>query len=551
MDSAKRGSFSSPPETFNSEEIEFQPRDNYREEYIFISQNEIAVTEKNEKEIKKVLWVKRLIKFVIVFFLVFMVSCGIYFFWKTYATSRKINSQDSSKQTNFVKYTRAFVAPVIPDKKQDPLRGEKEGRINILFLGAAGEHKPGGNLTDTVMVMSIDTKNKKVALLSLPRDLYVQIPASSSSSADRPAGGPESQSFTKINSLYTIGIKQKQGAGLIKESVEKITGLDINYYVAVDFDGFEKVIDNIGGINVISTFDINDTRYPGSNYSYETFTLSKGIHLLDGKTALKYVRERHSDPEGDFGRAKRQQQVIQAVKNKMFSVKTLLDVVTLNDILTTLGDKIRTDISFEEIDRFITISKEVDMQNITNVVVDAWKKDSLLKVSHVPTANAMMFILVPRVGNYSEIQDLAQNIFDQTEIKKRQESIATENARIEIINQSGDNQLAYKIQKLLEDKLNMQNVRITQKYDSPTQSKTTVNDNANGTKLFTLDELVKKLPASLRQADASAISESENSDYDITVTLGEDLISVYKYEEDTLEDYNKAQDEQANINFQF
>lgn len=548
MDSAKRGSFSSPPETFNSEEIEFQPRDNYREEDIFISQNEIAVTEKNEKEIKKVLWVKRLIKFVIVFFLVFMVSCGIYFFWKTYATSKKINSQDSSKQTNFVKYTRAVVAPIIPDKKQVSLRGEKEGRINILFLGAAGEHKPGGNLTDTVMVMSIDMKNKKVALLSLPRDLYVQI--------------PESQSFTKINSLYTIGIKQNQGADLIKASVEKITGLNIDYYVAVDFDGFEKVIDDIGGINVISTFDINDTRYPGPNYSYETFTLSKGMHLLDGKTALKYVRERHSDPEGDFGRAKRQQQVIQAVKNKMFSVKTLLNVVTLNDILTTLGDNIRTDISFDEIDRFITISKEVDMQNITNVVADAWKKDSLLKVSHVMFGNTRAFILVPRVGNYSEIQDLAQNIFDQTEIKKRQESIVAENARIEIVNQSGDNQLGYKIQKLFEDKLGMQDVRITQKYDSSTQSKTTVTDNSNGTKLFTLDELVKKLPASLRQADVSAsrggpaslstaISGSENSDYDIIVTLGEDLISVYKYEEDTIEDYNKAQDEQANINFQF
>ena len=528
MDSAKREPFSFSQEKFQHEEAAFQPPNTYKEDDIFISQDEIETINENEKEFRKGVWIKRLIKFLMIFVLVFVISCGIYFFWKTYVTSRKINSQDLSKQTNFVEYTRAVVSPIIPDE-QNLLRGEQEGRINILLLGAAGEHKPGGNLTDTIMIMSIDMKNKKVALLSLPRDLYVQI--------------PETQSFTKINSLYTIGIKQNIGADLIKETVEKITGITINYYVAVDFDGFIKVIDDIGGVNVIAPFDIYDASYPGPNYSYETFSLSKGLHLFDGKTALQYVRERHDDPEGDFGRAKRQQQVIQAVKNKMFSAKTLFNVIALNDILTALGDNIRTDISFDEIDRFITISKEVDMQNITNVVIDAWKKDSLLKVSHVMLGSVQAFILVPRVGNYSEIQDLAQNIFDQTEIKKRQGSIATENARIEIINKSGDNQLAYKIQKLLEDKLDMKDVHITQKSNASTQIETTVNDNSSSTKLFTLDELVKKLPASL----SPSISESENSDYDITITLGEDLISVYKYEEDTLEDYNKAQDEQANL----
>ena len=529
MDSAKRESFSSPQEKFQSEEIEFQPLNIYREADIFISQDELAVMEENEKEFRKNVRIKRLVKFLMIFVLVLIISFGIYFFWKTYATSRKINSQDLGKQTNFVEYARAIVAPIIPDKKQDSLRGEKEGRINILLLGAAGEHKPGGNLTDTIMIMSIDMKNKKIALLSLPRDLYVQI--------------PDSQSFTKINSLYAIGVNQKKGADLIKESVEKITGITINYYVAVDFDGFVKVIDDIGGVNVITPFDIYDASYPGPNYSYETFSLSKGLHLLNGKTALQYVRERHDDPEGDFGRAKRQQQVIQAVKNKMFSIKTLFNVVALNDILTALGDNIKTDISFDEIDRFITISKEVDMQNITNVVADAWKKDSLLKVSHVMLGSVQAFILVPRVGNYSEIQDLAQNIFDQTEIKKRQESIAVENAKIEIINQSGDNQLAYKIQRLLTDKLGMNNVSVTNNSQSSIAQRTTVTDDSNGAKLFTLDELIKKLPASLSNHTADTSSSSS----DVIIKLGSDLADIYKYEEDTLEDYNKAQDAQANL----
>lgn len=524
MDSLRRRPSQPPIRTIEPQKTEFRPPSVPQEEHIFISQNELA----DEKKIRKSHWIKKIVWLLLIFTLIFAVSCGTYFFWKTYATSKKINSQDASQQTTLAEYTRTVVSPIIPEK-QIPLRGEQNGRINILLLGAAGEHKPGGNLTDTVMIMSIDMKNKKVALLSLPRDLYIQI--------------PESQYFTKINSLYTIGIKENKGADLIKKAVEKITSLEINYYLAVDFEAFEKIIDDIGGVNVISTFDIYDTRYPGPNYSYETFSLDKGLHLLDGKTALKYVRERHSDPEGDFGRARRQQQVIQAVKNKMFSAKTLLNVVALNDILTTLGDNIRTDISFDEIDRFITISKEVDLQNINNVVVDAWEKDSLLKVSHVMLGDARAFILVPRVGNFSEVQDLAQNIFDQTEIKKRQETIAAEEARIEIVNQSGDNQLAYKIQKLLEDKLNMKNVRISPKSNSSTQAKTTVADHANGAKLFTLDELVKKLPATL----SSESSESEN--YDVTVTLGEDLVNVYKYEEDTLEDFQKYQDSNEYMDF--
>jgi ribosomal protein S6 len=138
---------------------------------------------------------------------------------------------------------------------------------------------------------------------------------------------------------------------------------------------------------------------------------------------------------------------------------------------------------------------------------------------------------------------LAQNIFDQTEIKKRQESIATENAKIEIINQSGDNQLAYKIQRLLTDKLGMNNVSVINNSQSPIAQQTTVTDNSNGAKLFTLDELIKKLPATLSNQAADASSSS----YDIIIRLGSDLVDIYKYEEDSIEDYNKAQDAQANL----
>jgi hypothetical protein len=114
------------------------------------------------------------------------------------------------------------------------------------------------------------------------------------------------------------------------DTVTEITGLPIHYFVILDFDGFEKIIDTVGGVRINAERDFLDTRYPGKNYGYETFQLSKGWHSLDGATALKYVRERHADPEGDFGRAKRQQETIRAVRDKVFSVPTFLNPVMIS-----------------------------------------------------------------------------------------------------------------------------------------------------------------------------------------------------------------------------
>jgi LCP family protein required for cell wall assembly len=498
-----------------------------RKEEIFVTRQEAELMDKYEKKYQKKSFLKKIVLLFIFLLFIAMIGYGLYFSWKVYVVSQTMNSQT---KTSLLQYARALVSPILPNKKM-PLRGEENGRINILLLGAAGKHKPGGNLTDTIMLMSIDTENKKVALLSLPRDLYVKI--------------PESANHTKINSLYSIDVKKEKNADLVKQVIEEITNINIDYYLAIDFDGFEKIIDNIGGINIISERDIYDTRYPGPNYSYETFSLSKGFHLLDGATALKYVRERHDDPEGDFGRAKRQQQVIQAVKNKLFSVQTFFNVNALSNIIATLGESVRTDIGLEDLESFIALSKKVDLQNITNVVLDAWKEDSLLKVSHINFDTVTAFILLPRVGSYSEIQDLANNIFDQTEIKKRRETIAAEKASIGIINQSSDNQLDYKIQNLLKDKLKIKNVRILSQTKNTTTDKTTLIDNSRAKKLFTLDELVKKLPATLTTEKPA---EKNSTDYDIVILLGNDLADIYKYEEASMEYFQKYQDSNENIN---
>lgn len=542
MDSAKKRS----PQVFQKNISSYKKRPEEvtnvkNEDNIFLLEKEaIYIERENDKKYSKNFSVRKFMWIFLFGVFIVITSWFSYFSWKVYDTSKKIGSENTGSSPTAMQYVENIVSPIV-SVNREPLDGESEGRINILLMGAAGKNKPGGNLTDTVMIASIDTNNKKVALLSLPRDFYVQI--------------ADMESYSKINSIYKIGLKEGTGVNLMKKTVENILDVPIQYYIIINYDGFEKVINDIGGINIENERNIYDTRYPGPNYSYETFELSKGFHRLDGATALKYVRERHDDPDGDFGRAKRQQQVIQAVKNKVFSAGTLLNVVALNNVLNTLGENVKTNISFEEIDGFITLSKELDMQNITSIVLDAWEKESLLKVSHIMFGDVRAFILIPRVGNYSEIQDLAQNIFDQNEIKKRKEKIVEENASIAIMNQSGDSQLPNKIRSLLKENLGIKNAEMIPNKDHKISDRTTVTSISLDEKIYTLDELIKKLPASLQQADDSASQDEpevlKNSpeaantpsiNKDIMIILGKDLVDIYKYEEDSVEDFKKYQD---------
>lgn len=460
------------------------------------------------------------------FVIAFLVT-GVFFVYKLNILSAKISSDSSALQTPILE-TLSDISRITSEKRIT-LKGEDQGRINILLLGIAGEGKPGGNLTDTIMIASIDTKNKKVALLSLPRDLYTSV--------------PESNYSAKINSLYKYGLSNNQGVIPLKKAVENMTHLSIDYYLVVNFSGFEKFIDDIGGINVEVHRDIYDPAYPGPNYSYETFEIKKGFHKLDGATALKYARERHNDPEGDFGRAKRQQQVIQTAKNKVFSTQTLLNPFAVTKLMNTLGDNIKTDITVEEIDSFIKLTKILDTQNINNAVVDAWKEDSLLKVSHIFYENSQAFILVPRVGNYTEIQDLAKNIFDLQILEGRKAAIKNEGPSIALIDNTADYKTYTKVENLLKKKMGFENIT---KLNLPTDfstTDTTIFDLTFGKKPFSLDELIKKIPATLNQDNSSlAIKiKEEIIKYDMLIILGKDLDDIYHYDEDSLEDLQKAE----------
>jgi LCP family protein required for cell wall assembly len=419
----------------------------------------------------------------------FVASIALAF--KFYSTSKKVIN--NNQNTSFIDSMKD-----IASSDDKPLRGEERGRINILLVGLAGKNYPGTNLTDSIIVASVDPKTYQTALLSVPRDTYVNIPGT--------------KSYTKINALYARAEDKdssgKSGIDDLKTVLTDITGQPIDYYIALDFDGFKQIINELGGVKIQVPKDIHDERYPGPNYSYQTFDIKAGLQNLDGETALKYVRTRH-DEDGDFGRAYRQQQILEAARSKSFSLGTILNIPKISDLLDTLGGHLRTDIQLDEMNSFLDLINKIDTHTTINKVLDAGKSDSVMAVSHVSLGGVRAFILIPRVGDYSETRDIAKNIFDLEVIARKQEAVKSENAVVAIVNESGVRGFDSKLSSLLK-KFGYQTEIVKPAETKPTISnQTTVADLTDGLKPFSLEDLSKKLPAKIADENGGSASTME------------------------------------------
>ena len=176
--------------------------------------------------------------------------------------------------------------------------------INILLLGTDDRpDEQGPPRTDTIILLTLDPQTNTAGMLSLPRDLWVPIPGFDFNA--------------KINTAYGLGETRADngGAQLVMDTVSQLIGHPVDYYVRINFQGFVQTIDLIGGIDVMVQKTIHDEEYPTADYGVETFHLEAGQQHLDGATALKFARTRHGDD--DYGRARRQQEVIRAVVDKV------------------------------------------------------------------------------------------------------------------------------------------------------------------------------------------------------------------------------------------
>ncbi len=396
------------------------------------------------------------------------------------------------------------------------LKGQENNRINILLLGLDGSSRRSGTyLTDTVVLASINPKTYQSAILSIPRDLYVQIPGTNY--------------HTKINALYTYGLKNKnlpqnESVELIRTAVENITGQKIPYYVIIDFAGFKKVIETLGGIDLEVPEDIKDTHYPGPNYSYETFEIKKGWQHLSAETALKYARVRHVK-DGDFGRARRQQQIISATREKALSLKILTNPKKIGELLNILGDHLKTNINKKEMLAFANLLKNINIHQTTTMVLDAWNKDSLLKSTHIKLGGVYAYVLIPKIKSYADIQTLSENIFNLNKLKEEQENIKKEKATIFLY--------AFK-NKISPDLINLfhkwGHVKVKQIYKPIDhycdQNKDTLISFSEQKKLFTLNDLVNKF--NIKAIYKTPPLSIKNKTYpDILICLTKSTISFF------------------------
>jgi len=431
-----------------------------------------------------------MLKFLLKLFFTLVIIAIIFFaafFYEIFSSGQKVFS-NNEKNTSIIRQLSEIVFSPI-----EKLKGEDDGRINILLLGIGGEKHSGGELTDTIMIASINTRTNESALLSIPRDLYVQI--------------PETNINNKINAIKFYGdqSEEKNGMELIKKVVEEISGLDIHYYAQLDFNGFIKIIDALGGIDVYLEKDINDPSYPNFNRGYDPFYIKSGWHLLNGATALKVARSRHSTM-GDFDRIKRQQDIIKSTKQKVFEKYSQFDVLAFKNIFVSLSNNLKTDLQLKEFPRFYKIAKEIKNYDITVETVDT---KNYLNRTYVGRG----YTLQAKGNDYEKINELSANIFDLEISKERKEIIKDEGANIEIRNGTGTLDLANKVAFDLEEFgyriINSTNI------DPPDFSGVQIYDNSENLKPDTLDFLKEKFNAVIME-----VSEDEFSKADFVIVLG-------------------------------
>jgi len=280
-------------------------------------------------------------------------------------------------------------------RSNNVLVGQADDRINILLLGMGGAGHDGPYLTDTNIILSIKPSTQEIAMVSVPRDLGVEI---------------NGFGLRKINYANAYGEANTPGAGgeYARQVFAKQFDLDIPYYVRVDFKAFEELIDEVGGITVDVTKPFTDTLFPGENHSYQTVSFAAGKQTMNGVTALQYARSRHgNNGEGsDFARSRRQQQILTALKDKLLSFGTYTNPIRVQSILTTLSTHISTNLDFGQMMYLAGMARDIQ-SDIKMLVLDNGVNGYLR--SFISSAGA--FVLAPVTNSFKEINEAILNVF--------------------------------------------------------------------------------------------------------------------------------------------
>lgn len=265
-------------------------------------------------------------------------------------------------------------------------------RFNVLLLGLderLDEQQAGvPGRTDVMLLLSVAPAEHSVGLISLPRDLAIVLP-----------GVGE----TKLNTAYTYGELRQRGGGpaLAKQAVAELIGQPVEYYAVVDFTGFVRLVDLVGGIVIDVPRPLKDDEYPTDDYGIQRLYLPAGLQWMDGATALRYVRSRHSD--SDFGRMRRQQQVLLALRERVLRWPVLLRAPQLVEQARSV---VRTDLSPRQLLALVKLGQQVGPNGLRTLVLvppllqEAQGRDGeyLLRVDRARLRQALATVLAPEAA---------------------------------------------------------------------------------------------------------------------------------------------------------
>ncbi|MFH1047747.1 MAG: LCP family protein [Patescibacteria group bacterium] len=390
-----------------------------------------------------------------------------------------------------------------PDRK---LIGEAEDEINLLLIGMGGEGHDGPNLTDTLIVARIRPSDGTVAMVSIPRDLLV------------PVSG---HGWRKINSVNAYGEMEKTGRGgeMTRMTAEGLLGIDIPYYVRIDFSGFRSIIDAVGGIDIHVDQAFTDYTYPTYDRGIQVVKFDEGWQHMSGETALIYARSRHgNNGEGsDFARSTRQQKVLAALKNRMMSFSTFRSPSAITNTLAALQSNIVTNLNVGEVLRLASMARDIETDNIKHEVLDNGP-DSPLVDKMVDGA----YVLLPKNNDWNVLRQAVSDLFETAEPLENTDPPAEEekvDSAVEIRNGSGKEGIA----RDAAGKLAKYGFRIIKigNADSFEYKNTVIFDLTYGKDEKALNKLKQALPGASVESGQSAAPHSPHSGANFLVVLGQ------------------------------
>ena len=294
---------------------------------------------------------------------------------------------------------------LIPTQEEPELKKDPSGKYtNILIVGIDTRDNSSLQNTDTIILVSYNYDTEDVTMLSIPRDFHVEI--------------NNSNWFSRINSVYNSAEQKEEGTGLeaLQNTVEEITQQQIQYYALVDYNAFVEIIDTVGGVTVNVENSFTDFMYPLGT-GYQTVKFVAGPQEMDGDTALKYARSRHSrdNNEGtDFARAARQQNVVKALQEKIVSTETLTNPKTLMGIFSSVAENLKvSEFTLEDIEAGLDLAKEFNASDKTvySFVMDPTIGNNLLVDRKTMPSGAYAIGPVLGLGQYDDIHDFFSHMY--------------------------------------------------------------------------------------------------------------------------------------------